>query len=700
VVINGKCAANNSQLPDVRYRLVRTLGRVLGLGWSQANLNVINRNPPPATDDFEGFPLMHFLDSVSCVPIAVCYPDADVPKLDDRAALRRLYTAAPKNPELDQLRAQQFQDQLFQLQQPQAKVARIHGSVFFTDASGNQAQLMQGVNVVARMIDASGQPSRRFVATSVTGFAFHGNAGNTVNGFVDSRGQRYDYFGSGDPALEGAYDLAGLEIPDGSDNAQFQLTVEALDANWSEGVGPYAPAQVAPSGTFAPMVVTLHRGDDVAQDILMQQSAVAGTHPGSGSTYAEPAILLQGGGWGAWTSGYGSGDWFHFSARANRTASVTATALDEQGHPTQSKLMPVIGIWQLSDLSGDPAPASTPSAFNTLNPGVTRLDAQFTADTDFRLGIVDTRGDGRPDYFYIASLLYSDTVTPARASLAGGAATLNGIGFHPGLQVSTAGINTPVLSASANQMLISLPHGLLDGSASLLVTDQASGGFSQMIDVLTYRASATDLLVLLQGAEPATPVGSEAASAIRVQAVAADGITPVSGATVAWSVTNGGALSVCGGLSSCSVLSDESGVSSTRVTPTVTGASTITALLAPASYSPPQSRQATVVGTASALDIGAVAPTKWIGQGATLDVPLTVRVLSQGVPQGNVVVNFNVSKGSATLSAGNATSDDSGYAAINTHVANHSADVQVTACVAPNNNPCQSFTLFATPAAL
>ncbi len=700
VVLNGVCASTNAQLVDVRYRLMRTLGHVLGLGWSQANVNVMTRNPPPGMDDFEGFPLMHFLDPVSCVPISICYPDADVPKMDDRTALRRLYTATSKNPELDRPLGQRLQAQQFQTEQPQARVARMHGSVYFTDASGNQTQPMQGVNVVARMLDTSGQPSRRYVATSVSGFAFRGDAGNLINGFVDANGQPCDFFGASDPTLEGAFDLAGLEIPDGVSNPQFQLTVEPVDVSWSEGVGPYTPTKVAPSGTFAPMVITLHSGDDVAQDILMLQSAVAGTHPGSGSTYAEPANLPLGGGWGAWISGYGSGDWFHFSAHANRTASVTATALDERGNPTQAKLMPVIGIWQLSDQSSDPAPAATPSAFNTLTLGMTRLDAQFTADTDFRLGILDARGDGRPDYSYVAALLYSDAVTPARTSLTGGVATLNGIGFHPGLQVSTAGVNTTVVSTSANQMLVRLPPGLHDGTASIVVTDPSTGAFSQMIDALTYGASASDLLILLQGQEPSTPVGSQAPNAIRVQVVAADGITPVSGATVAWSVTNGGALAVCGGRSSCSVLSDEGGVSSTWVTPAVIGASTITVSLAPLSYSVPQSKQATVVATSSALDLAAVAPTKWIGKGATLDVALTVRVLDQGVPQGNVMVNFNGAKGSATLSAGNATTDNSGYASISAHVVNQSADVQVTACIAPNNYPCQTFTLFATPASL
>src|SRR6202030_4564792 len=47
VIINGICAATNAQLPDVQYRLVRILGRVVGLGWSQANVNVLTQLPAP-----------------------------------------------------------------------------------------------------------------------------------------------------------------------------------------------------------------------------------------------------------------------------------------------------------------------------------------------------------------------------------------------------------------------------------------------------------------------------------------------------------------------------------------------------------------------------------------------------------------------------------------------------------------------------
>src|SRR6266478_9106691 len=331
---------------------------------------------------------------------------------------------------------------------------------------------------------------------------------------------------------------------------------------------------------------------------------------------------------------------------------------------------------------------------------MTRLDAQFGASDTYRVGVADFRGDGRPYYFYHASLLYSDPLTPARLSLAGGIATLHGIGFSPGLQVSVSGGNGNTLSASASQIEVALPSALQDGIASIQVTNPVSGAFSQMIGALTYGALSTDLLLLLQGAEPATPVGSAAANAIRVRAVAADGITPVSGATIAWSATNGLQFSACSGASSCSVLSDEAGESSSWVTPTATGQSTITIALAPASYTPPQSQQATVVGISSTLDLVAVTPMRWVGQGATLAVPLTVEALNLGMPKANVVVNFAVTKGTASLSSGSETTDGAGFATITAQLTNQNADVQVSACVAPNNSPCQTFTLFSTPSSL
>jgi hypothetical protein len=254
VVINGVCAATSAQVPDVQYRLVRVLGRIIGLGWSQANLNVQTQDPAPTDADFAGFPVMHFTDSISCIPISICYPNASVPTMDDIDALARLYPG---------------------VQQPSG---RVYGSVYFTDASGNAAQQMQGVNVVARLIDTFGQVSRQYVATSVSGFSFRGNAGNIIDGYVDGNGLRYDRWGSNDPSLEGFFDLGQLFIPPGQTIAEYQLSVEALDPYWSLGVEPYVPTQVAPSGVFAPVVVTVTNGSNAERDILMLQDEIAQAH--------------------------------------------------------------------------------------------------------------------------------------------------------------------------------------------------------------------------------------------------------------------------------------------------------------------------------------------------------------------------------------------------------------------------------------
>jgi hypothetical protein len=654
------------------------LGHTLGLGWSQANINVMTHMPAPTSADYAGFPVMHFADPVSCVPIGTCYPNAAIPKMDDATSLARLYPAAGNS-------------------QP---AGRVYGSVYFTDASGKAVQPMQGVNVVARLL-VSGLPSRQYVVTAVSGFAFNGNAGNIINGYVDANGLRFDRWGSNDPALEGFYDLGQLMIPTSQTIAQYQLSVEPLDAIWSLGVGPYTPSQVTPSGVFAPVVVTVTPGSNAERDILMLQDEIAQPHPGSGSTYTNPAALPKAGGWGSWISGYGSTDFFQFIAQANRTASVAVTAIEETGQPTESKLLPVVGIWQLSDQSGNPAPASTPSAFNSTTFGMTRLDAQFSATDTYRVAVADYRGDGRPDYFYQASLLYSDTVTPARLSVAGGVTTLQGIGFKPGLQVNFGGNIGSVLSASATQIQVIVPAAPQDGLATIQVTDSATGAFSQMFGALTYGALATDRLLLLQGSEPSTPIGSQAANAIRVRAVAADGVTPVNGATIAWSAANGLQFSICNGSSSCSALSDAAGEASSWVTPTAIGTSTITTALAPVVYSPPQSQQATVVGTSSALDLVALSPTRWVGQGATIAIPLTVEVLDLlGVPKANVTINFTLTKGTASLSAGSAITNGTGFASITVQVSNQNSDVQVSACVAPGNSPCQTFTLFSTSSSL
>ena len=447
VIINGQCAQQSSQLTDLEYRLVRVLGNVLGLGWSQLNLNVVTGTPPPTSDDLAGFPVMHYDDPFGCVPITVCYPNPYQLAVDDAAAISRLYPVTAQN-----------QSNFPGKQILSATTARIHGSVWFTNTSGVSTQPMQGVNVVARWIDPNtGQPSGQYAASSVSGFLFTGDAGNPVTGFTDALGNPFSEFGGSSSSLEGFFDLAGLQIPGSASSAQYQLSVEGLDPQWSQGVGPYAPNQVALSGSFQPTVVTVAPGVDIAQDILMSGSAQPVPQWAASETWSAPAAIPPAGDWMGSLNGYGDTAYFSLPAQANRTFSVAVTALDETGVATEQKTEPVIGIWTFGDPQGTPPPAFTTSPFNGPSFATTRLDAQILSSADFLVGIADLRGDGRPDYRYHAHVLYGDSVSPPRVRVTGGAITVHGVGFAPGLSVAIGASSAAPLAVSAGQMILAVP---------------------------------------------------------------------------------------------------------------------------------------------------------------------------------------------------------------------------------------------------
>jgi hypothetical protein len=686
VILNGNCAASSSQLPDLQYHLVRVIGRVLGLDWSQANLNVITRNPPPTDTDYAGFPVMHEIDPPSCVPVSVCYSNSGVvnpaqPKLDDQAAISRLYPVTTQN-------LASF---------PQKKIfaqttARIHGSVYFSGPSGASGQPMQGVNVVARWIDSgTGLPSRVYVASSVSGFLFCGNDGNVVTGYTDSTGQNFDRFGSDDSLLEGFFDLAGLPIPNGT-SAQYQITVEAVDPLWSEKAGPYgSTSQVKPSGAFRPVVVTVSLGTDVQQDILMQGSAVSTQQWYTPTSYVSPAQIPVSGNWAGTLSGYGTADFFQFSAQANRTLSIIVNALDESGNPSASKVLPVIGMWALANPGQLPAPAATPSAFNTPFFGESRLDAQILQGGAFRIGIADYRGDGRPDYRYNARVLYGDNLSPARATVSGGTPlTIQGLGLRADTTVRVGTVGAPVLASSATQLPVNTP-AVADGVYDIQLGDVKTGGSSLMSGVLTVGAGPSDTIKMISGANPATPVGGQAISPFMVIVIAPDGVTPVAGASVQFSSSPAVVFSACAGAFSCTVLTDQSGLASTWMTVLSANVMTLTAKLAPASYSAPRQVQVTLLGTESQLDLSLLIPSVWVAQGAAVNVPLTVRVLSNGSGASGKTVNYQITQGIGTLSAASAQTNSNGYASLNLQLNSATTGAQVSICVAPNNSPCQTF---------
>jgi hypothetical protein len=684
IVIDGQCAQESSQLVEIEYRLMRVIGTVFGLGWSQLNLNVITGSPTPTTADYDGFPLMHYIDSPSCVPITACYPIPYRLAMDDVSAMSRLYPVTPQN-----------QSEFMGKQILASATAGIQGTVWFTDPYGNPTQPMQGVNVVARWIDnTTGLPSRQYVASSVSGFLFTGDAGNLVTGLDDSLGVPYSQWGSNLQNVEGSFDLSGLQLPDGVTTAQYQLSVEPLDPIWSVGVGPYAPYLDRPSGLAQPIVITVTAGQQVQKNIMMSASAQAVSPWSSTETWSTPAPVPPAGDWIGSLSGYGDQDFLLLPVQGHRTMSVAVTALDETGKPSESKCQPVVGIWTASDQPGTAPPSFTSSPFNTVNFGLTRLDTQIAAPTSLLIGISDLRGDGRPDYHYHANVLYADSVFPPRVSVTGGAITVLGKGFAPGQIVTVGSAAVTPLAMYAGQMILAAPPAA-DGPQNITVTNPATGSSTTMTGALTYGAAPGDQLMLLIGLNPNTPVGTQATNPMSVRVVASDGVTPVNGATIAWSATNRVQLSVCRGASTCSVTTDQSGDAATWLVPIAPGVATITATLAPAANSSAQSVSGTLNAIESASEIGVLTPYLWIAQGATINVPITARVLSNGAPMNNSKVNFTVVKGSGTVSAATGPTNSSGYATVTLALAQFAALVQITACVAPANAPCQ--TVYANP---
>jgi hypothetical protein len=474
------------------------------------------------------------------------------------------------------------------------------------------------------------------------------------------------------------------------------LTVEAVDLTSSQALEPYGPWQVLPSGSAGPVQVTVTRGGDVQQDLLMTGSASQETDMREPESFTAPAKLPGAGDWLGALSGYGDADYFWFAGRVNRTLSVQVTALDETGAPTEDKGRPVIGMWGLSSPPGTIPGVATPTAFNTSTYGLSALQglwaAQLNTTGNFRLGIADERGDGRPDYLYHARLYYADTITPARVASGGGTIVgIRGYGFNGSTSVTVGGVSATVASRTGNLVVAAAP-ALLDGVRDVVLSDP-TGASSSMTSALTYGAGPTDTIVLLAGSNPPVAAGSEAPNPIVIRVLAPDGVTAVRGASVYFNTSPAAGLSVCSGAGSCTMRSDEYGVASTRITPAAAGVVTITAVLAPASYSSPKLVQTTLSTQASALDVALVAPTRWVVQGASVNTILTARALSYGSPLSGKTVNFQVMMGSAGLTSASATTDASGYASTTVQLVNLAGQVQVSACVAPSNSPCAKYPL-------
>jgi hypothetical protein len=241
VILDGRCATTSNSLPDLEYRLVRVLGQIFGLGWSQLNVNAITGTPQPTADELAGLPVMHAQDLPSCVPISQCYPLADQPKMDDR---RRWRGSIPSLMTISRMPGQAG---------CRESTGRIRGSVYFTDASGTRTQPMQGVNR-GRTLDDPGTHQRpgRYAAASVSGYLFRATPG--MRSPVSMTRRTYNSLDRTTPQ-EGFFDLGGLRFP--AATAQY-LSVEPLDPSVSWARRSIRPTTVQPRSMQA-IIVTIGR---------------------------------------------------------------------------------------------------------------------------------------------------------------------------------------------------------------------------------------------------------------------------------------------------------------------------------------------------------------------------------------------------------------------------------------------------------
>ena len=478
LILNGRCTgpAPEQQL-QLQYQLMRAFGRILGLGWSQTNDNVFSGSPQPTSEEINKWPIMHPIDIV-CGPYTYeCLPNPFTLRPDDVASISQLYfiakgTAPPGK--VDTL----------------TNASSITGVLRFGDGQG-----MQGVNLlVRRHFPASTFADIGPVVSAVTGNRFRWSNGNPVTGPPSATVA--ESMGNLDLQLEGGFALGFIpELPGTSLQDAF-VTTEPINPLYigEYGIGPYIDAPVTPSG---PAFTWRDNGiipyESNYYDLEIPGSAST-CDPGNLGTSSAPAAVPASG-WGTATlCGYGVSAWSLVTVQANRTLTIEATALDEQGEVTENKLQPLIGVWNQSDPAGAlPTVAATASPFNSIAAGLTSLNLQAPQAGPLRIVITDQRGDGRPDYNLRSRILYADSVAPAAMPAGGGLITITGMGFRPGNTVTVAGVAATVLASTATSILAVAPSfaALPAGTAltvDVSVNDLMSGGSTTIFAALTYPA--------------------------------------------------------------------------------------------------------------------------------------------------------------------------------------------------------------------
>jgi hypothetical protein len=557
LILNGRCTGPDAeQQLQLQYQLMRAFGRVLGLGWSQTNDNVFTGNPQATSEEINKWPIMHPIDIV-CGPYTYqCLPNPFTLRPDDVASISQLYPIARGSAPAGKV------DTL-------SNASAITGRLLFADGQG-----MQGVNLILRRhFPASNFQDIGPVVSAITGTQFRWSNGNPVTG--PTADTIAGSMGIYNPPFEGGFKFGMIpELP----NTELQdayITAEPINPLYigEYGIGPYMDAPVTPSGS----AFTLEDNGIMPYEsnfylFYVPDTATSCDTSGLGSQSSPAAFPATG-----WTTGslcqYGVSAWSQISVQANRSLTVEATALDEQGLVSENKLQPLIGVWSLPNPSGGvPTVAAATSPFNSIAAGLTSLNFDSPQAGPLEIAVTDQRGDGRPDYNFRARVLYADSLAPTTIEADGGLVTLTGMGFRPGNQVTVGSVTATIISSTANTILaVAPPFALIEAAlgpdapltVDICVEDGMSGGESCMYGAATYPAAA--LPAVPPTVTMLTPVFYVAAGqqvGLTPQVSVSSAGASVPNIAVTWSSNSGGLSFANGGQGS----SDSNGLASIAVT--------------------------------------------------------------------------------------------------------------------------------------
>jgi hypothetical protein len=669
IVLNGLCATSASLLGMMSFELERAFGRILGLDYAQVNPGVSTSE----TEELAGWPVMQPISGLCGSTGGDCISNPTVLRWDDIAALNRIYPITTGN--LASFPGKQI---------TAAHTVSIQGTISFKNGAG-----MQGVNVVARPLDANGNPLYQYTVSFVSGASFNGNHGNPVTGFADANRNLLTMWGSNEATLQGFFDLSGMSLPPGVTTANYQVTFETVNPLYilTNSVGPYLDGSPAPSGTLAAISVpSMSAGSAQTLTVNVADSAEGGSDDAIG-TEATPRSLAASGMWSGRLSQVGQTDWFSFPVRGGRSFTVVTEALNESGAPTNAKVMPALGVWDAFDAAGTPA-LGYGAGLNGLATGESWLQVSASADDVVRLGIADERGDGRPDYAYQGWVLYADTVSPQRLTAAGGPIVIHGMGFRPTDTVQVNGQQAMVTSISPNEITAIAPvagNGIT-GSVNVEVDDLPIYDASTVIaGGVSYDAGTSDALTLVTAPTGTVPVGVPEPFAIITLGT---DLTPAGGVSVIYIVTSGTATLGCG-QSICMVTATGDGRATMNVTAVGATWSTVTAALLNGS----SLKTEFMGGTPPTLT--SLSPILSLAAGATVTWTTQALALKSGVAASGQTVVWQTSGSGITFQSGSVTTNSSGVAAKALTVGPLSEGQTATATACLNgSSQCITYTAF------